>query len=163
VRKEFILPVSIGLVVVVAMVSAILYVQRGAHIELKGRIQKVRTLAADDSSAIAVVDFTFVNAADFPFVVRRVDVSLDTKSGIKVEGVPISGVDTDRLFQYYPVLGQKFNDSLLMKTKIAPHQSMDRMIAVRFEVPEKDVQDRKRLLVRVEDVDGAISDIQETR
>jgi hypothetical protein len=38
---------------------------------------------------------------------------------------------------------------------------MDRMTGVRFEMPEKELEGRKKLTIRIEDVDGAISDIVE--
>jgi hypothetical protein len=65
------------------------------------------------------------------------------------------------LFQFYPVLGQKFNDTLRARDKIGARQSMDRMVAVRFELPESAVAARKNLRVRIEDVDGAVSEIAE--
>jgi hypothetical protein len=73
----------------------------------------------------------------------------------------ISESDAVRLFQYYPVLGQKFNESLTIRTKVAPRLAMDRMIGARFELSDKELEGRKRLTIRIEDVDGAISDVVE--
>lgn len=160
-KKQFLVYVGIGVVLVAIGVAAIFYVQRGAHIELKGSVLKVRVLPIDTSSSIAVVDFRFVNPANYPFVVRRVDASMEDQGGRIIEGAVISEVDAERLFQYYPVLGQKFNESLTIRTKVAPRQAMDRMIGVRFEVSEKDLDARKRLSIRIEDVDGAVSEVIE--
>jgi hypothetical protein len=124
-------------------------------------VLKVRTLPIDNASAIAVIDFRFVNPADYPFVVRRVNVSMEDPAGRVIEGSVISESDAVRLFQYYPVLGQKFNESLTIRTKVAPRQAMDRMIGVRFELSDKELEGRKRLTIRIEDVDGAISDVVE--
>ena len=52
------------------------------------------------------------------------------------------------MFEYYPALGQKYNDSLLMHDKIPARASMDRMIVARFEVPEAALQSRKNLTVQ---------------
>jgi hypothetical protein len=153
--------VGIGVVAVAALVAAILYIQRGAHLELKGSIQKVRTLATDDASAVVVIDFRFVNPSDYRFVVRKVEVSMEDQQGRVLEGAVASEVDAKRLFDSYPVLGQKYNETLLMRTKVGPRESMDRMVAVRFEIPEKLLQARKQLRIRVEDVDGAVSEILE--
>ncbi len=160
-RKEILPYVALGIVVVAILVGVVMYVQRGAHLELKGSIQKVRTLALDEKSSLAVIDFRFVNVADYPFVVRKVDVTLENKKGDKLEGAAVSELDAKRLFEYYPSLGQKYNDTLLMRTKIGPRTSMDRMISARFEIPEVVLQDRKLLRIRVEDVDGAVSEIVE--
>jgi hypothetical protein len=158
---RLLVPFGVGVVVVLAAIAGVFYVQRGAHIELKGQILKVRTQAMDAASSVAVVDFRFANPADYTFVVRKVDVLLEDKDGKVQEGTAISEVDAKNLFHYYPLLGEKYNDSLLMRARIAPHQSMDRMAAVRFEVPEEQLQARKKLAVRIEDVDGAVSELAE--
>jgi hypothetical protein len=161
VPKQLLPFVGVGIVVVGILVAALFWVQRGAHLELEGSIQKVRTLAVEEAASIAVLDFRFVNSADYPFVVRDVTVSLEDWQGQILEGAVVSEVDARRLFQYYPRLGQKFNDTLVARTRIAPHQTMDRMIAARFEIPEKRLPERRRLRIRVEDVDGPVSEIVE--
>lgn len=160
-RKQLLPFVGIGIVVVAVVVAVVLYIQRGAHIELKGSIQKVRTLAMDDNSSVAILDFRFVNPSNYGFVVREVKVSLEDKQGRTLDGSVVSEMDAKRLFQYYPMLGQKYNETLLVRTKIGPRQAMDRMVAARFEIPEKLLQDRKQLRIRVEDVDGPVSEIVE--
>jgi len=163
VRKQLLPFVGIGIVVVAVVVAVVLYIQRGAHIELKGSIQKVRTLAMDDNSSVAILDFRFVNPSNYGFVVREVKVSLEDKQGRTLDGAVVSEMDAKRIFQYYPMLGQKYNETLLVRTKIGPRQAMDRMVAARFEIPEKLLQDRKQLRIRVEDVDGPVSEIVEAR
>jgi len=152
-----------GLLVVVCAVGGVLFMQRGAHVELKGAILKVRTQAMDESSSVAVVDFRFANPSNYPFVVRQVDVSIEDKDGKTLEGAGVSELDARRLFQYYPALGQKYNDSLLIRDKIPGRQTMDRMIVARFEVPEAALQSRKKLIVRVVDVDGPVAELQEVK
>lgn len=153
--------VGIGLVVVAIAIAWVFYVQRGAHVELTGSIQKIRTLPLDENSSAAFLDFRIVNPSDYPFVVRKVEATLVDQSGAALEGLPVSEVDARRLFEYFPALGQKYNDSLIIKTKIAPHQSMDRMLAVRFDIPEKQLQARKQLRIRIEELDGPVSELVE--
>ena len=153
----------VGLVVVAAGVGGVLYMQRGAHVELKGSVLKVRTQAMDENSSVAVIDFRFVNPSDYPFVVKEVVVSIEDKDGKTLEGQPVSELDARRLFQYYPQLGQKYNDSLMMRDKIMGRQSMDRMIATRFEVPEATLESRKKLTIRIVDVDGPVAELRENR
>src|SRR5437763_11570389 len=151
--KKFLGPLGIGLVIIVVAIAGVFYMQRGAHVELKGSVLKVRTASLDENSSLAVIDFRFVNPADVPFVVRTVDVTMEGKDGSTSQGLPISEVDAKRLFQYYPLLGQKFNDSLLMRDKIPARQAEDRMIAVRFDMPVDKLEMRKRFRIRIEDVD----------
>jgi hypothetical protein len=153
---------GVGLAVVAVGVAGIMYMNLGSHVELKGSILKVRTQALEDSASVAVIDFRFVNPSNYPFVVKQADVFLETKDGKKLEGTMVSELDARRLFQYYPMLGQKFNDSLMMRNKIGGRQTLDRMIASRFDVPEDVLQNRKRLIIRIEDVDGPVSEIEET-
>ena len=154
-------PLGLGLLVVAAGIAGMFYMQRGAHIELKGSILKVRTQAMDENSSVAAVDFRFVNPSNYPFVVKEVVVTMEDKDGKPLEGAVVSELDARRLFEYYPLLGQKYNDSLLMRDKIAGRQMMDKMIVARFEVPESTLQSRKKLTVRIVDVDGPEAELQE--
>ncbi|HWQ55795.1 MAG TPA: hypothetical protein VN442_19060 [Bryobacteraceae bacterium] len=161
--KGLLIAFGAGLAAVVLMVLATFYIQRGAHIRLEGEIKKVRTAGMDEYSSVAVVDFRFANPADYPFVVRRVDVRIEDAQGNVYDGVPVSEVDAKRLFEFYKPLGQKFNDTLLMNDKIAPRTTQDRMIAARFAIPEQILQGRRSLTIQVEEVDGPMARISEQK
>jgi hypothetical protein len=151
--------VAIGLVIVAAVLSLTLYLTRGTHLELRGSIQKLRTLAVEDAGSIAVVDFRFINPSDYPFIVKKLTVTFATADGRTLEGDNISEVDARRVFEYYPVLGQKFNETLRLKEKVGARQAMDKMIAVRFNVAESEIQSPRQIRIRIDDVDGAVSEI----
>jgi hypothetical protein len=153
--------VLLGLAVAGTGVALVFYAQRGAHLVIQGSVSKVRTVATDENGSVAIVDFRFANVADYRWVVRKVDVSVTDAQGYTVPGSTVSEVDAARLFEYFPLLGQKFNDSLLARARLEPHQIVDRMIAARFEIPEAQLQARKSLRIRIEDVDGAVSEISE--
>jgi len=159
--KQFLMTFGIGLAVILIAVAGILFLQRGAHVELKGAILKVRTLGVDDNSSLAVVDFRFVNPSNYPFVVRSVDVSATGAGGESYTSTPVSEVDAKRVFQYYPILGQKFNVSLLTRDRIPGQHSEDRMIVARFEIPVAKLDARTNLKIRIEDVDGPVSEMAE--
>src|SRR5437763_3393721 len=152
--KKFTGPFGIGLAVIAIAVAVMFYLQRGSHVELKGSVLKVRTAAMDETSSVAILDFRFVNPSDVPFVVRTVDVTMENKDGSVTQGQPVAEADAKRLFQYYPVLGQKYNDSLLMRDKLPARQAEDRMVAARFELPAEKLDERKAFHIRIEDVDG---------
>ena len=162
-NRTFLTALGVGLVVVAIAVAWMFYMQRGAHIEPAGRILKVRTLALDDNSSVAIVDFRVTNTADYAVVVREVDVTLDAANGSAVDGQTVPEMDAKRLFQYYPILGQKYNDSLIVRDRITPHATLDRMVAVRFDIPAARLDARKRLRLRVVDVDGPSGELIETR
>ena len=72
-----------GLLVVAAGIGGVFYMQRGAHVELKGGVLKVRTQAMDEKSSVAVIDFRFVNPSNYPFMVKEVTVSIVDKMATK--------------------------------------------------------------------------------
>ena len=159
--KKFSGPFGIGLAINVVVLAGVFWMQRGAHVELKGSVLKVRTVALDETSSLAVIDFRFVNPSDVPFVVRKVDVTMDGKDGNTYTSDPVSETDAKSLFQYTPTLGPKYNGSLLMRDKIPGRQAEDRMIAARFTMPVDKLEARKTFRIRIEDVDGPVSELVE--
>ena len=159
--KQFLMTFGIGLTAILIAVAGIMYMQRGAHVELKGAILKVRTMGMDDNSSLAVVDFRFANPSDVPFVVRMVDVSATGADGRNFTSTPVPEVDAKRIFEYYPILGQKYNASLITRDRIPGRTKEDRMIVARFEIPVAALDARKNLKVRIEDVDGPVSELAE--
>ncbi len=158
--KTFATAFAIGLALVGLVVVGVLYMQRGARVGLTGHMLKVRTAPLDENSSVAVLDFRIENPGNVMFVVRTVTGLMDENTG-QVQGDTVSEVDAKRLFEAIPLLGQKFNDTLLTRDKIMGHSTEDRMVAARFNAPESRLDARKRFIVRIEDVDGAISDIPE--
>ena len=161
--RQVLIGFAIGLVVIAILIAGFLYITRGAHVVIEGSIQKVRTQAMDERSCVAIADFRFVNPSDHPFVVRSVTMIIEDKDGNRHEGSFVADVDAKKIFDYYKTLGPKYNDSLLPRERIPSRESRDRMAAARFEVPQAVVESRRSLMVRVEEVDGGISEIVEKR
>jgi len=159
--KNFLMAFGIGIVCIAIGAWWVVHMQSGAYVDLPGKILKVRTAPLDEASALAALDFRVSNPADYPFVVRKVTVIMEDSAGNQSEGQTVSEVDARQLFQVIPLLGQKFNDTLLMRDSIPPHTSWDRMVAARFEVPQSKIEARKRLVVRIEEVDGKVFDLSE--
>ncbi len=160
-RTRFVLLVLAGVAVVAGGVAWLFYIQRGAHMELTGSVLKVRTAATDENSCVALIDFRVANRADYVWMVRSVSVAVIDEDGYRVDGSTISDQDAARLFDYFPLLGQKFNESLVIRSKIGPRQTLDRMIGARFEIPEAKLEKRRSLTITIEEVDGAVSEIRE--
>lgn len=147
--------VGIGVVIVAAALVVILYGNKGNHLELKSEIMKVRTGAIDEHSSAAVLDFRVENISDVPFMVRDVKVTADEANGEKAEGMNISKSDFKQLLEFNKFLGKQFNEGLSMRDKVLPHQTIDRMIAVRFEIPQQDLDKSKQVKLWIQDMDGA--------
>ena len=161
--KTLVIAFAIGIAVIVVAVGSVFYMQRGAHLTLPGKILKVRTAPLDDNSSIAVIDFRVTNPSDYNFMTKSVTVVLEDPSGNKTDGQTSSEMDAQRLFAGLPILGEKYNESLKQRDKVAPHVTLDRMVAARFEVPESKLTGRKRFLVQVEEVDGMVSEFGEQK
>jgi len=151
-----------GAAAIGVMVVGFLWWTRGAHVELRGEIKKIRTGVLEEKASIAIIDFRFRNPSDHPFVVRSVDLILE-QGDKSTPGMVIAEADARQMFQALPVLGQMFNDSLKIRDKIGSRQESDRMVAARFEVPESELTARTRFRVRVEEIDGGVSEIVEAR
>lgn len=161
--KQFWIFLAAGLAVVGFGLAVLLFSTKSAHLELKGQILKVRVLALSPEASIVVVDFRVTNPSDIPFVVRTAGMLLDPLSGDPVDGTGISKPDVENVFNYEKLIGPKYNDVLSIKDKIAPHQTVDRMIGARFELSEAGLEGRKDLRVHIEDLDGAVAELVESR
>ncbi len=159
--KNFAIAFGIGLVCIAIAVAGIFYLQRGAHVDVHGKFLKVRTAPLDDNNSFVVVDFRIVNPSDYGFKVRTVTVVLEEPSGNQIEGQTASDSAAKQALEGIPALGAKYNDSLIMNDMVPPKGTWDRMIASRFEMPEAKLQARKRFIVKIEEVDGKISEISE--
>ena len=160
-KNNFAAAFGIGLAVIALAVGGIFLMQRGDRIELPGKILKVRTAPLDEDSSIAVLDFRITNPSNVIFEVRTVTVEMEDNQGKSYLGQSVSEMDAVRLFEGLPVLGQKFNPTLLMRDRLGSHGSADRMIAARFQTPMATLDGRKRFMVRIEEVDGKVFEYAE--
>jgi hypothetical protein len=162
-NKQTLVTGLIALALVGAVVGGILYSTRHNKVEVTAEILKVRSHQIDPSSTIVAIDFRVHNPSTQQFVVRDVEVVLETKDGKPVNGDIFSEIDAQRMFEYYKVLGPKHNATLVRREKVNSGQSIDRMIAARLAVTDVSVQERKAIRLIIHDIDGATSDIVEVR
>jgi len=154
--KQFLIFFGVGIVAVGLAVAAILHHTKGAHLILQGKILKVRTGALGDTDSVAVLDFRVENPSDVPFVVREVAVTLEQPNGNMLDGQNVTKGDLKQLFTCNKFLGEQYNDGLAIKDKISPHTTVDRMVAVRFEVTNHDLEKAKAIHLSIQDLDGPL-------
>jgi hypothetical protein len=154
--KQLLIFVGIGLVAVTIAVVVILTANKGSHLQLEGKIMKVRTGALGDGNSIAVMDFRVENPSDLPFTVRDVEITLEKPNGEMVDGVTVSKADLKQMFQYNRFLGDQYNEGLGLQDIIPPHSKVDRMVAVHFEVSDGDLEKAKAVHLSVQDVNGPL-------
>src|SRR5579871_3010212 len=154
--KQFAIFFGIGVVVIAIAVSLVLTSTKGSHLVLNGKILKVRNGALSDNDSIAVMDMRLENPSNIAFVVRQVEVTLEKKDGTMADGQVIAKGDLKQLFQFNRFLGDQYNDSLTIKDQIAPHATVDRMVAARFEVKNEDLESAKTIRLSIQDMDGPL-------
>jgi len=152
-----------GLAVVALLLGGAFYIQWDAHMEIKGRVVKVRTLNALDEATIVIADCRLENTAGSTYTVGDIKVELEDSKGQKTEGMAIAEMDADRVFAGYPALGPRFNPNLKVRDKLAAHSTVDREFSVQFPLPGPAVAARKRIIVTVRELDGLESQLFETR
>jgi len=159
--RNLLIGFGVGLVVVIVLILGTLVTTKGGHLTLEGKVMKVRTMATDDKNSIAIVDFRVHNAAGIPFMSREAKVIVTKADGTTVEGQTTAKADLDRVFDYYKILGPKYNPVLIQRDRVKAGETMDRMVAALIELPESELEQRKNLTVRLFDVDGPTFDISE--
>lgn len=152
--KGILIASLIGIAVMAMLVTTVFQTHKGAHVELTGKILKVRTAPIDNDSSVAAVDFRVTNPSDYPFMVRSVTLVVVDANGKEIVGDTVSEPDAKRLFDALPLLGPKYNPSLSINERVGGHQTVDRMSSARFEVPDSVLEGRKNLILRIEEVDG---------
>ena len=143
--------IGLGAAVVALFIAVLFYVKRGDHLEPTGSILKVRSIAADEQRSIVVLDLRIQNDSDIALVVRDLTLTAETADGQEVKGAVISAVDTKQVFQYYPSLGEIYNEPILQGSRIAPRQAADFMLAGRLDMSEQQFAARRKLSVTVQD------------
>ncbi|MDQ6708287.1 MAG: hypothetical protein M3Z85_20200 [Acidobacteriota bacterium] len=152
--KGFAIAFAIGLLLIGAVAWSVFYSTKGAHLVPQGAILKVRTQKADDATSVMVIDFRVTNNAEYPMVIRTVDLTVERADGSKLEGLAMAAADVKKLFNYYRLLGDQFNDVLKLRDEIPPRKTVDRMMAFQLDIPYADLEARKKIVMRIEDVTG---------
>jgi hypothetical protein len=160
--KRLLIFFGVGLVAVAIAVVVILSANKGSHLELQGKILKVRTGALGEGNSIAVMDFRVLNPSDLPFTVRNVEIRLEKASGEMEDGATISKSDLKQMFQFNRFLGDQYNEGLGLQDAIAPHATVDRMVAAHFEVSDEELEKAKAVHVSIQDVNGPLWETSHT-
>jgi hypothetical protein len=136
-----------------------LLLNRGSQVRLEGSVLKVRTIATDDNASIAVVDFRVSNPAKALFMVSELKLEVTTADGRRLEGMTVAQMDLDRVLEYNKLAGPRFNETLKERDRLRGGTTEDRTAAASFEISEKQLQARSRLVLKIRDADGVLVEI----
>jgi hypothetical protein len=152
---------AIGIAIAAIVAGLGLYVNRGSHVGLEGSIVKVRLIATDENSCVAVLELRLSNPADIRFLVRDVEVAVDGVKGQTLTVPAIPQIDLDHVLEYFKLAGPRYNPVLHMKENIPGKTNLDRTVAASFAVPEAALAARGGFRVLIRDVDGPVTEIRE--
>ncbi|HKD07663.1 MAG TPA: hypothetical protein VKB79_17300 [Bryobacteraceae bacterium] len=158
-RKGFLIALGVALVV-----SGVAFMRTSAyfakHRLAEGKIGKVRVLQVDENETLAILDFDLINDTDQPIVVRSLLPSFNDSTGSQVDGHMVAARDVDNIFRNYPDLGEKYNPPLVAQDTLPAKGSIDRMAAIRFDVPRKTFDTRKEIVLQIDTNGGVIAELK---
>lgn len=154
---------GIGIAIAAIGVGLGVYSNRGAHVGLEGSIVKVRLIATDENSCVAVLELRLNNPANIRFLVRDVEVAADGVNGQTLTAPSIPQIDLDRVLDYFKLAGPRYNPVLRMKENIPGKTALERTVSASFPVSEAALAGRKGFRVLIRDVDGPVAEIAEKR
>jgi hypothetical protein len=158
--KPFGIAFGIAVAVIAILVGIGFHTTKGNHLVPTGAIGKLRTLKIADDITLLVVDFNVHNDSDRDMIVRTVDGTINTVDGDQ-QSSSVSAADATEAFKDYPLLGPQYNPVMKERDVIPAHQTLDRMVCLRFDVPYDKVEARKSFALHVEDVTGPVLELKQ--
>ena len=160
---DFVKYLGIAMALVAVAAAIIFWANRGSQVRLEGDVVKSRVIPNEDGSTMVVLELRVRNPASVAFLAREVRLKAAMPSGEEVDGLSITQNDLDQVLGYQKVNGPRFNPVLHGKERLNPGASTDRTVAAYFPRTPPEIEARKGFVVEVEDVDGAITRIEEKR
>ena len=124
---------------------------------LEGSVTQVRTLAMDERSSVAIVDFEAENPSSIEMMIGDRTLHIVNQQGIPYEGRTLGVVDVKGLFEYFPALGSMENEPLVKRVRVSSGGKVAGMVAARFEIPKHELDLRREITLQIKDVDGGVS------
>ena len=122
-NQQFGMACGIGLAFVGLVVAGVLFMQRGARVGLTGNILKVRTAPLEDTAR----SWFWISASQsgeraFRGAQRHRGAGGKGRQAVRRPTIP--EMDAKRLFEGLPLLGQKFNETLVLRGQDSGHSSL---------------------------------------
>ncbi|HWE50431.1 MAG TPA: hypothetical protein VG273_11600 [Bryobacteraceae bacterium] len=156
--KAFGIAFGAALVVIVILVWTGFATTKGNHLAPSGTIGKVRVQSVTDDVTFMVIDFNMKNDSDRDMIVHSISGTVQTPEG-DVDGSGVAASDLVSAFRLYPLLGDQYNPVLKERDVLPAHQTLDRMVGIRFDLPLAKVESRKRFILKIQDVTGPVLEL----
>ena len=154
---------TFGLLGAALVAGGIYFYNEGATPTLDGEITEVRTLAMDEASSVAIVNFRGVNTSDRTIFIHQRELTMTDENGAAHIGLPVQVVDIKSLFQYFPILGGMKDEPLLPRTEIEPGAELRGLVAARFNLPKHELDARKSLVLKLYNDQKRYTELAEIR
>jgi hypothetical protein len=154
---------TFGLLGAVLITGAIIFFNKGATPALAGEITEVRTLAMDEASSVAIVNFAGTNTSDRVVFIHQRELEITDSNGTVRVGKPVQIADVQQLFKYFPILGGMKDEPLRPRTELEPGKNLRGLVAAQFDVPKHELDQRLGLILRVYDARKRAIEITEDR
>ncbi len=154
---------TFGLLGAILVAGSIIYYNKGATPTLSGEITEVHTLAMDEASSVAIVNFAGTNTSNRIVFIHKRELEITDANGMVRVGLPIQISDVQNLFKYFPILGGMKDEPLMPRTELEPGKDLRGLVAARFDLPKHDLDQRLSLVLRVYDARKRSSEITEHR
>jgi hypothetical protein len=156
--KAFGIAFGAALIVIVVLVWTGFATTKGNHLAPSGTIGKVRVQQVTDDVTFMVIDFNMKNDSDRDMIVHSISGTVQTAEG-DVDGSAVAASDLVSAFRLYPLLGDQYNPVLKERDVLPAHQTLDRMVGIRFDLPLAKVEGRKKIVLKIEDVTGPVLEL----
>jgi hypothetical protein len=149
-----------GLLGALVLAGGLLLFNSDTAPRLDGEITQVRTLGMDQRSSVAIVNFDAINGSDNLLIIARRDLLVVDQYGTERSGSTISVSDLKYLFELYPALGGMGFEPLVDRVRVESGGPLRGILAARFDMPKHELDQRRAIIFRTEDVDGKQSDLR---
>ncbi len=156
--KPFGIAFGAALIVIVILLWIGFSTTKGNHLAPTGQIGKIRVQKVTDDVSIMVIDFNMKNDSDRDMIVHSISATVRTADG-DLEGTAVAARDIDDAFHGNPDLGEQYNPVLKERDILPAHQSLDRMVGIRFDRSADQIENRKKVVLRIQDATGPVLEL----
>ena len=156
--KAFGIAFGAALLVIVILIWTGFSATKGNHLAPTGAIGKVRAQQVTDDITFVVIDFNMKNDSDRDMIVHSITGTVVTPEG-DVDGSAVAASDLVDAFRIYPELGEKYYPVLKERDVLPAHQFLDRMVGIRFDLPVSKVENRRSIVLKIQDVTGPVLEL----
>jgi hypothetical protein len=147
-----------GLLATLLIAGFVVFIKRGDRLAPTATVLKERSIDLNEQTGLLLLDIRLVNDSDTVMTVAKIGMTAQMPDGGQFTGHVLRKSDLIGTFNYFPLLGEKYNEALGYDDEIPPRSKVDRMIAASFDAPLSVLDGRKNVTIKIEDRTGAAAE-----